>query len=265
MSISKSALELYFRCNKAYEYTYLDGFEGKYRPEEMKIGIAGHAILEDYFRAKRPDWSVVDDLRGDSQMKLSMLIGAYMQHHGVPAGVLQVEQSFKVGELKGVFDAVIRTAEGEVQIWDHKFTKSIITDDRYWDRYRVDFQAGLYTIAASELYPNDKVVFIINALRVPQLRQGKSETSSEYSARVDEHITDRPDEYFQQRRVIWSEDNLKQLERELDTLARDIPRQVYFPRSRNCFQYNRKCDFYPVCFEGKTVHDTDLYQLKVKR
>ncbi len=160
---------------------------------------------------------------------------------------------------------VVKGADGELQIWEHKFTKSLLDSDTYWDRYKFDWQVGLYQVAAAKIYGADRVVIVLNALRVPQLRQGKSEGVSDYLQRIEDHIAANPSDYFRQAKIKWSAESLARVENEVRELAERIPQQTYFPRSRRCLEWNRLCGYYPKCFEGASLQNENLYQLRSKR
>lgn len=263
---SKSAIEKYFSCQKSYEYAYVDGFEPKGTSLEQRFGIAGHAILEADFKGVGPDWGALD-LDNTNKSKLGLLIAAWRKSVGVPAGVRHVEHAWNTGSAKGVFDAVIVPKEltEPVEVWEHKFTKSLLESDNYWGKFRFEWQVGLYQVAARKLFPGRDVVVVLNALRVPQLIQGKKEGTFDYLERIREHIAANPGAYFQRARIKWSDAALRTVALETLKLAENIPNQSYFPRSRRCMEWNRLCGYYPVCFEDKPLTDQTLYQLRSKR
>lgn len=261
---SKSALEKFFACPKSYEYAYVDGYEPKGSSEEMRFGTAGHAILEQLLKEqyKLPDYSAVD-LGDFDKQKLKILIDGWLRHTGLPDGVQQVEHPWKTESAKGVFD-MVRRGPDQLEIWEHKFTKSLLDSDNYWDKYRFDWQVGLYQVAARAIFGEPAVV-VLNALRVPQQRKKSGETVTKYFERVAADIEENPEAYYRQARIRWSEESLARIENEVRELADRLPQMSYYPRSRRCLEWGRQCGYYGVCFEGKSLTDTNLYQLRSSR
>jgi hypothetical protein len=260
--LSKTAIGLFYTCPKAYEYTYIRGFESMRKSREMEMGLLGHAMLEG--EVTKLPIKHDHELEPIDIVKIRLLVTH--KPYTLPEG-LKVEVEFSLPELgeKGVFDGVDLSEDGIVRIWEHKFTKSdFASDETYWQRLRTDWQVGMYLLAAQYLYPDRTPELLLNAHRVPQLRQRKNETDSEFLKRVEEDILANQSRYYGQGTVRWNADSLARLEADLKETQALIATGVY-PRSRKCLEYRRQCDYHPVCFEGADLVDGPLYQVRKKR
>jgi hypothetical protein len=276
--LSKSSIELWYRCPKAWQYAYVDGYEPLYKSREMRLGLAGHAWLESYFKGSdKPDIYACFrpfDLEGADAFKLRTLLEHWT---GVPSRrqLLGVEHPFELPEIgmKGVFDAVEELKENDlrcIRAWEHKFTSSDHSvDTEYWDRLRTDWQAGAYQVALRQLYPGyDRYYVHYNVFRIPQLRQLKNEDQTGYSARIEADIVSNPGRYYGQCAVSWSDESLARLEndfRETAAMMALAKAQGLYPRSRKCREFRKPCDYTPVCFKGEPLTNESLYQVRTRR
>lgn len=270
MELRQSALETYFSCQAKYDYTYNQGFEPVHNSREMDFGTGVHAILEQCYKGtsfSECDWSKwpLSDLE---RKKAFLLIQAHLKYYPVPEDVIGVEQKFKLADgLEGTFDAVRKTANGEIVVVDHKTTGTDLQySDAYWDKLKAsNWQAGIYQLAAQHIHQTADVSLLWNVLRVPNFKLTKRETEAEYIARIAVDIDENPGKYFAQARVKWSDRLLNMLWAELTELAQRIPKQKYFPKSRKCFEFNRRCSFYPTCFEGEPLTNDKLYKIRERK
>lgn len=266
MALSKSAVELFHRCNRAYRYVYVDGYEGVGQGREQAFGIAGHTVLESMLKGETPDWSRVD-LEGTDKDKLAKLLGRCPSP--LPQ-MLHVEHPFNLGDVKGIMDAV-ELHEGKYTVWEHKFTKTDFNSEwgqTYWDKLRVDWQVGLYQLAARRLFNTSDVEVMYNVYRIPQQKQKRGEGTSEYLQRIGEEIDADPSKYYARARIKWSDASLAELSEDLkQTTARVYGSKSSdkFPRSRRCFEWGRRCEFYATCFEGEPLTNEKLYQVRKPR
>jgi hypothetical protein len=163
----------------------------------------------------------------------------------------------------------VRTTDGCVEIWEHKFTKTDFASEWgsvYFDKLRVDWQAGLYQLACRSLFGRcDGVMY--NVHRIPQMRQKRGESPDELILRITDALTSEPEKFYARVLVRWPDERLATLESDIkETLSSILPNTPQnWPRSRRCFEFGKRCGYYPVCFEGKSLSDPTLFQLKGKR
>lgn len=269
-TLSKSAIETFYSCPKKYEYTYGQGYESKFRGPETRFGLAGHLALERFLKGgsapSRDDYSAFD-LSDLDYHKLNTVLARWKEYVRVPETVTYVEHEFSLPAIgvRGIFDGIAQPNLDEVVIIEHKFTKTDFSNSDWWfSQWKTSWQVGLYLLAAKHLFGAETVSVWLNAIRIPQIRQRPGEPESHFIDRIDEHIETSPGAYFQQAKVSWSEESLARIENDLTDTTNLIKKGV-FPRSRNCLQFMRRCDFYPVCFEGKTLQDSELYQIRSRR
>lgn len=273
--LSKSAIETWYSCPRKYRYLYVDRYESVYKPRETEIGVVGHTVMEtllDPTTTKEIDDVDLSSLLPVDQRKLKLLYEKWLEYVYVPQNISHLELKFECDKygLKGIFDGIAQDDDtGHITILEHKFTKTDISrSDWWWDQWLTSWQVGAYQLAAMDLFDCPSVAVWLNAIRVPQLRQGRSESDDEYIVRCEEHIEDNPGNYFIQKTYAWSAEELKAMEKDLAqtiTAISDAHKHGEFPKSRNCFAYGRKCEFYPVCFEQASLQDNKLYQIRTKK
>lgn len=267
MSVSKSALETWFRCNRAYKYTYIDGYQGKEQSREQAFGIAGHARLETTLLGLEA--GPAETLPDLDQCKLDVLLKHSTNQ--LPVEVRSVEFAWNLETLcHGVFDAV-DVVGTNTNVWEHKFTTTDFSsewNESYWEKLRTDWQTGLYQLAAKHIYGGD-VQVIYNVYRIPALKPRKNEDLSDYAARLAEDIQADPSRYYQQARIKWTDQQLEVLRQDvLDakfSMALLSMNNANYPRSRKCFEYKRRCEFYDTCFGGVPLAENSLLQPRTKR
>lgn len=265
--LSKSAIELWYRCNRAWKYAYVDGVEPLGTSPEQAFGIAGHLALELKLK-DHTDGIPKGDLTDLQYKQLQVL----MEHDPGPyPRMTAVELGFGLSEapaIKGYFDAV-ESSVNHVDVWEMKFTRTDFSSDwnaAYWEKLaKSDIQVGLYQIAARRLYGTANVTVIYNVFRIPQLKRRRTEELDEYGARLAEDIIATPERYYQRARVRWSEAALAALETDINDTAASIASSKCYPRSRRCFEFGKRCGYYSACLEGKPITDASLYRIRVRR
>ena len=272
MSLSQSGITTWFSCPRKWRYTYVDGYESVSPPsKEQRFGTAFHKMLEAYYLYQpAPDTG----LDGTELASSLALFEKYKQLYPLPSGIIGAEIPFKLDGIHGVFDAVYRREDGSIVVVEHKTTKSDFAREEipgvpsYWDRVRTDWQVGMYQLAAREVYGTSKVSILYDVIRVPQLRQKKNESVGELRERIAVAIDEAPMSYFGQGEVRWTDANLAGLREDLRDVAMAVAtakESGRYPRSRKCLEWNRACEWQPVCFQGAALSDERLYQVRTRR
>lgn len=169
---SHTALKVYERCPKAYEYKYVDGLRLRERAEHFDQGSRLHHGLELYHT---DPVEFVEWLGSATPNDRDILERYADKWDGEEWEVIDSEADleFTIGPHTVVFkpDLIIRIND-EVWIVDHKTTKNIPDE---WDPYNMtDFQHLLYIAGLRQLHPEWKVKgFIFNYLRTKPPTQPK--------------------------------------------------------------------------------------------
>ena len=146
-------------------------------------------------------------------------------------------------------------ADGVLVIVEHKTTSlDISPGSLYWRQVvTTDPQVSMYRAA----FPGAKVLY--DVLRKPALRQKTTENEDQFVARCVEAMALDPAHYFQRAYVV-------RLEAEDEAFAEDVRaidalrRLPLLPRNpASCFAYGRRCDWFPVCWEGASLADDSLF------
>ncbi len=193
-------------------------------------------------------------------------------------------------ELKCIFDTIL--VEHGFAI-EHKTTAQDISQGSvFWERAKGQ-QLDVYFIVAEEVGIELKYV-LWDVVKVPGFRLFKTtpeedryykvnckggakgelkkgarehdETLEEFEERVRSEILEHPEQYFQQRRMYRDEVSIEQTRYDLWANGRQMLnaiREEAFPRNRqSCGAYGRKCEYYPICFEGADPQQSQLYRVK---
>jgi hypothetical protein len=161
----------------------------------------------------------------------------------------------------------------------------------YWQRLILDAQISTYIEAAETLgYKIDGVIY--DVLGKPRLRplqatpveerkytkptkaeptprlyanqRDRDETAEEYGRRILDAIGEEPDRYYQRQKIVRLQN--ERIEAQTDvwqtaSAIRDARRLKMFPRNPDsCFQWNRPCDFFPICSGLTTADDTMMFK-----
>lgn len=234
--------------------------------KEQRFGVGFHKLLEQYyFGVATPKWEEVE-LEGDEKSFAKSLLEAYKGRYPFRGeSVIGVEMPFQLDDIHGVFDAVIKEPDGAIVIVEHKTTKTDFSEDLYyWEKCRTDWQVGLYQLAAQELFKTKNVRVLYDVIRVPQLRLKRGEDALGLRLRVAEDVRSNLDRYFGQAEIRWTDDAILAIKEDIGTVWDSIE-AARFPKSRKCFEYRRKCDFYAACFEGASLQDERLFQARKRR
>jgi hypothetical protein len=188
--------------------------------------------------------------------------------------------------LRGKIDAIVRLPDGRLLLVEHKTAGvDVSPGSDYWTRLRLDGQVTVYYLGARAA-GYDVEGCIYDVLVKPRQRplkatpeesrkykkdgtlyanqRDRDETPEEYFERVITAIMGAPDEYLRREMVVRLESeeldglwDIWQTAKEIRAgqLANRHPRN---PRS--CFNYNRPCDFWPVCSGEASLDDPTRYE-----
>lgn len=158
-----------------------------------------------------------------------------------------------------------------ILVMEHKSSSEDIgLGSQYWAKLTLDDQISGYMVGARALgFPPDGVLY--DVLRKPALRPYEKnskrvfdETPEEYRDRCIDDIAKRPEYYYQRGVVVRLEDEERDaaydtwVTADLIRLSRNASR---WPRNVDaCTQYNRMCDYWPVCSGQATIDDPTKYE-----
>ena len=188
MEIHASQINTYQTCPRMYRYQYVEQLVPKVTSPKLFIGRACHAALAAHYRGEdalvayesdvQEQLARIEPYADDKQWEELLdqatlgkkLIEAYIPwaREKDTFRVIAVEQPFAVpvwGEKRrirsafqvGTFDGIAEDVYGNIWLLEHKFYKSVPSETVL----RLDSQAGYYLLAASQLYPDRKVVGVI--------------------------------------------------------------------------------------------------------
>lgn len=253
---SKTAIETFNTCPRMYKYKYVDGWlpTDPYT-EDSARGVEFHRLAEHYYRD-----GVI--LKSEDPI-MNVIFKAYTEYEMYDQQQ-HVEYSFKLPDLdiKGVFDLVIEGAHETfpTNVIDHKLVKHDMEyADWYFESMETSWQAGIYQLAAREIW-GKPAKFTINAVRYPQLKRGKKESEEDFCARVEENIKERPGSYFRDVTLQWDERDLDILAQDVKDTSERMKHEKLFPRARTCIQYKEPCKYLQPCLRGATFEDNPKFK-----
>lgn len=192
-------------CPRMYKYSYIDNLEARTPSTKLKLGSGVHKGLEGFY-AGAPAFEVYDRWAEEERSRLAdevaskedyqeliesielgrKLVGAYIswaQEHD-DFQVVAPEQRFRVPiwtpggrkapntYLAGRFDGIARDLYGRLWLLEHKTYKSFPNDTTL----RMDEQAGLYLLAATQLFPGEPIMGIkYNIIRKVDPKKARTE------------------------------------------------------------------------------------------
>ena len=181
--------------------------------------------------------------------------------------------------LKGKVDGVIVMDDGRNMLLEHKTASAV--DESYWEKLWTDFQITLYSQALEEELGIKIDGVLYNVLIKPGLRQSQEESEEDFEARKAKLLAksktgkttasrregEGDDEFrarlegwfaegdrFQRKEVQIVPEQKKEVKWEVwqnTQMLLDCRRNDVFCRNTDrCFDYNRPCEYYPICRPG---------------
>lgn len=299
-------------CARKHSLTYLQGYRPLIASEDLDFGSLVHAGLEAWWCHALPGIDPEDRLAAamrvvgaaevDAFLKVKaqvMLAAYHARWAGEAFAAVAVEVQFetalvnpdtgaesKIWRLSGKLDAVVRDADSQLWLMEHKTSSEDLTPGgNYWRRLRMDSQVSIYFDGARAL-GHEVRGCIYDVLSKPSQRplkatpedkrkltkEGKlyagqrlaDETPEEYGARIADIVMAAPADYVARIEV-------PRLESELDDARRDLWQQAQrlrederlgrAPRNPDsCNAYGRACEFFDVCTGTASLDDPTRFK-----
>ena len=270
MKNSTSSLNTYARCPQLWELTYVDKLEPLDDDSfESAYGRAYHSLQEG-----DPEWA------GNFGQKWQNIIRShYTSHHlfweaqpdWADLEVLATEVKFQFeivpGKIvHGIVDGVVRW-KGKLYLIEYKTTGQGLAD---WFSYKEHgMQQGMYLLAAANAPELQKFGhfegLIFDVTRRCTLKQKKSESDQQYVDRCAAWWYDNRHSSFGRKVITRNTEYLSDLEYDILSMF-EAQERKQFPKYRdNCFKFRKKCGRFPVCFEGESKSNTELFQVRKRR
>lgn len=148
--LSMSAISVWMRCKKKFQYQYEMLLDGIKENEAMAEGTAFHSIMAEYARTGK---------LLDEGSPMGDVAQVYLQHRKFPKAVIRIEEPIYVEILEGVYvrgtcDLIYKDEDGSLVIRDWKTFARLPSLDS-----DLDFQARLYIALVMRHYKTAKVRF----------------------------------------------------------------------------------------------------------
>lgn len=246
-----------------------------------------HGGLEEFYLTKGKRWSInpvipnknllSNDVLADFdywKMLAKIQMEIYASHYKHDFKFFQVDSVETVADivwrgvrLKGKLDVYAwSTAHKGFYVIDHKTTGRLDKQTVLgWD-FRLQFM--IYCWFASKLWPDKPVHgYFINAIKKPQLRQGKDEPISAFLQRIQCDMMARPEMYFYRERLRLKKIDLAHFEEKILAPKIDRIKMILNPkvpdsiksmlvRNMNtdyCMHYGQPCEFMNACKNGLDI------------
>jgi hypothetical protein len=271
MKYSASSIKTWFLCQRLWGLTYTDKREpidsGSF---EINYGRAFHGLLEsdetelEHFGDK---WTGVIRVHHDCY-------GKYWENKELTYKMLEHEVPFDFElipgvKLHGYLDGIAEL-NGEHYIVETKTTGSDIREGaRYWEYKSQDIQVGVYLLAAKhceELQRYNIQGVIYDVTRRPTIKQKRTESITGYINRCADWYYDNRADVFQRVIMTRTDEQLDDLVGDILIATEQQKTSMGFAKNRDaCYKFSKQCGFYGTCFEGESVHDDTLYQVRKRR
>ena len=283
---SHSAASGCMRCPRAYKYGYVDRIRSLARPVAPALGVVIHAGLLKGILAgdghrdsamgeatSEPDWEALDDCQRMMVEGVLLGCGRIFANLRGAAEVNLCEEKLR-REENGVVWTIVPDAvltEDKKYLFELKTTSSSISSWT-WEKAKIAFQPHYY---ANELrhHGHDCAGYDWQILKLPTQKKYSYERSNfgptEYvhdiaKMMASDTATWAPHRfyYYEQARL---EEALRAQFGTADIMASVQSYDVYPQRTSECFAFGRRCDYFPVCHEGETIENTDLYRYQPRK
>ena len=189
----------------------------------------------------------------------------------------------KTWVLAGKIDAIAREKElSKIVIIEHKTTsEDIAPDSSYWMRLKIDGQISGYYLGARSL-GFDAQDCLYDVIKKPTIKPFKETAEKKYKAdgtlyanmhaadeepsawekRLSEDILNRPEFYFQRKRIARTESDMEEYLYDAWACGREIAdadRMNRWPRRPNACIGFGECEYFNVCSGCASIEDDSLY------
>lgn len=258
ITLSASAIKKALRCQQLWGFTY----DSKVEPLsdgsfELSYGKTFHEMLEGfnptYFG---PFWNCVVKEHLEAYKH-------YYKSDGVEVVQREVAFEFMLTDdvrIHGYLDAIVKV-DGEYYIQETKTTGKIT--EQYWDRRSQDIQVGIYLLAAKHgAIPYDIKGVIYDVTSRPGIRKKRNEDELDYLQRVADWYFDNKEVAFERRVMTRTTEQLDDLVGDILMLADQLQQKKFVKNRDACYNFRQRCGFYEVCFEGESLKNPELYQIR---
>lgn len=283
ITLTNTALSTYRLCPRKYRNRYVLRLAHVRQATALRFGTAFHLGLELHSQQTDltdllqivtasydtcPRWADAVDWAVERETLRQLLIGHFWRYSEDNLGFACSEQVFELPlvnmitgrasrqfVLSGKIDAIVTLNDGRQALLEYKTAGEDIGPEReYWPRLRCDGQISLYVLAA-RMTGNDVATVLYDVTRKPTIRLRKDETPEQYSQRLCEDISARPDYYYQRREVPRLEDELREFQRELWQQACALRESMRHNRwYRNVSKMTCGfCEFSELCFNNACI------------
>ena len=234
IALTASMVRAYKSCPRLYELQYVEMLKPAVTPEALETGSSYHACVEKILKGLPYD-------AGSLAGKMAAAFERFIPWREWNVAGVETEFDVHIGygfHLRGKIDALL---------WDgtpveHKTHRGAI-DERYIDNLAWDDQVSCYLLALSLLQGKPVTSVTYTVCQKPSIKQTQKETWEEYLARAGEWYDDTKMRTFQ---VVRSVDELKDIEKDIRQLAKEIRNRKHFWRNpSNCSILG--CAFRSIC------------------
>lgn len=301
MRLSNNGLSTFRRCQRNYQYAYIDNAEPLGKSEALQFGSAYHTPLEHLWRNEPLDNALLacateDPFRTATLRALIMGYDTLWKRDEFETIAVEesFEQPFDRVTIVGRMDAIAKDKEGRIWIVEHKTTSADLDDPTYWQQLRLDPQISMYWRALKKmglepygcLYDVTRKPTIKPMLATPvesrkytkatkaepsrlysNMRE-TDETPQEYFLRLTADIGENPSKYY--RRATVARDAQDEFDAHMDdvwtiTAIKHAEERGAFPRNPDsCRKFGSVCGYFPVCIREAELTDPTLYQIRKK-
>jgi hypothetical protein len=193
------------------------------------------------------------------------------------------------GKVDGVVEVLEPCADLQVGFYLLEHKTSSNPDEFYWSSRWADMQTAIYSWAIEKAYDCKLNGVIYNVLAKPRIKQTGGETIEEYNERYAEAVAKskngktaikqkkaETDEEFESRLDAWYQEEPRLMRRVLNfdreiiadavadatAGAEAIKKGLFCRRSSGCMEYNRPCEYMPICRPGHNPDNINLYEKK---
>jgi hypothetical protein len=269
-SITYSAIAKFLTCPRAYKHSYEDWLRPLITPTALSFGSQAHTALEKFYKGLPPDHClVIRDLDHIDTVKLRAMMRAYFELHKEEEFTPEeVEWEFEAPiinpatrrksrtfHLRGKIDGLVNK-HGDRWLLEHK------TATRIPQAKELDFQTILYTYACGcNAKPISGVIHNYMIKTTSQPRKGES--LGDFEKRIQDMYTSGDKFHRIHEHRVYQHIN------KIMGTVWWVMQQINQCRKTNqwtqnftaCRQYQRDCDYLPLCVSGSMSAAHTLYRV----
>lgn len=280
MIITVSAIKMFQRCRKEYQFRHVDEIVKAYDDdvETLRFGSLIHEALDSLYTkgidAARATIEAKAINGSDAAKALGMIDGYTVQE-----GQWVKEEKFALEVAPDVIFAGkvdgYMVADNALVLLEHKTASQV--DDNYLDRLWTDFQIHAYAWAMEKVHGKMIRTVVYDVLVKPTIIQAKGETEAEYQARCESLIAKsksgtttakqkqaESDEDYRERCRQWCVEKKAYhrtpifLDRKFVEEAGDIVLRIadeiqsskakgFYKNTDQCMSFSRRCSYWQLC------------------